>query len=166
MAFLTMLSTLKGDLTARKYEVIKTIKLYLCRKQLIMSPNYSDLRSKTFLDFNPSKEALWAIIVGCAPDFLGEDDPYFDEDNYLREETDTWLNTIITDKSIVENDKPIGFPGTFKGTNGDLERMLSYIHFLDFTEDPKLILAIEQEFGSEYETLLPKPLRGLNMVWD
>ena len=66
-----------------------------------MSPNYSDLRSKTFLDFNPSKEALWAIIVGCAPDFLGEDDPYFDEDNYLREETDTWLNTIITDKSIV-----------------------------------------------------------------
>ncbi|MBQ7683151.1 MAG: hypothetical protein IJT48_01575 [Bacteroidaceae bacterium] len=94
-----------------------------------MNEKYTDLRHKTLLDFNPSEEALDEILCG-----------------HTQADIDIFLGAIA-DKT------PYGC-GNFEDTpSGEVERMLSFMSFIDFIQDKDLIEAIEREFGKEYELL-------------
>jgi hypothetical protein len=88
-----------------------------------MDSKYSDLKSKTFLDFQPSKEALENIFSASGLD---------DEDlrDYLQEEIDYFLDEVKDDSE---------------------RRAQTFIEFMDYTDDEKLKAAIKDQFREAYE---------------
>lgn len=90
-----------------------------------MDEKYLNLCNKTFLDFQPSQEALVNIFGASGLD--GED-----LREYLQEEIDDFLEEIEID------------PKTER-------RAYSFIEFMDYTDEEDLKAAIKDQFREAYE---------------
>ena len=88
-----------------------------------MDEKYLNLYNKTFLDFQPSQEALDSILVG------GETDEAYRR-NYLQDDIDYFLEEVETDSE---------------------RRAYSFVEFMDYTDDEKLKAAIKDQFREAYE---------------
>ena len=91
-----------------------------------MDEKYQNLRSKTFLDFQPSQEALVNFFGGAG--LLGHEDL----PSYLQGEIDDFLEEIEID------------PQTER-------RAYSFVEFMDYTDDNVLKEAIKDQFRETYE---------------